>query len=146
MSGRGGASGHDAPMIAYDAILRCYKCSLLTIKPIIESTSLINTNHFIVDPSSRWEKLCRYGMFHGGDSDSTGIIAGACYGAMFGLEGVPLNNYSHLEYRDRLERLAELLYLKSQRGKKETLKEIPADREVDSSVAKEAIDTQSPNS
>ena len=43
--GTGGASGHDAPMIAYDAILRCYEGSLLTIKPIIESTSLINTNH-----------------------------------------------------------------------------------------------------
>ena len=49
-------------------------------------------------------------MFHGGDSDSTGIIAGACYGAMFGLEGVPLNNYRQLEYRDRLERLGSDLY------------------------------------
>ena len=60
--------------------------------------------------TSRWENVCRYGMFHGGDSDSTGIIAGACYGAMFGLEGVPLSNYSQLEYRDRLERLGRSLY------------------------------------
>ena len=66
-----------------------------------------------MDPSSRWEKLCRYGMFHGGDSDSTGIIAGACYGAMFGLQGVPLNNYLHLEYRDRLEKCGESLYYRS---------------------------------
>ena len=49
-------------------------------------------------------------MFHGGDSDSTGIIVGACYGAMFGLEGVPLNNYSQLEYRERLERLGSRLF------------------------------------
>ena len=86
-------------------------------------------------------------MFHGGDSDSTGIIAGACYGAMFGLEGVPANNYRHLEYRDRLEKLAELLYSKNQKEMKETIKELPADtKEVDSSVAKERIDTEPTNS
>ena len=65
------------------------------------------------DPPSRWETLCRYGMFHGGDSDSTGIIAGACYGAMFGMEGVPPNNYTQLEYRDRLEKLGGELFYKS---------------------------------
>ena len=59
-------------------------------------------------------------MFHGGDSDSTGIIAGACYGAMFGLEGVPLNNYRQLEYRDRLERLGSDLFDKSELIKKPT--------------------------
>ena len=32
-------------------------------------------------------------MFHSGDSDSTGVIAGACFGAMFGFEGVPDRNY-----------------------------------------------------
>ncbi|KAI6660397.1 Protein ADP-ribosylarginine hydrolase-like [Oopsacas minuta] len=88
-SGLAGSSGHDAPMIAYDAIIRTYQME---------------------DPYSRWERLCRYGMFHGGDSDSTGIIAGACYGAMYGLEGVPLNNHTQLEYRDRLERLGSGLY------------------------------------
>eukprot|EP00800_Vazella_pourtalesii_P020268 TRINITY_DN70_c0_g1_i13.p1 TRINITY_DN70_c0_g1~~TRINITY_DN70_c0_g1_i13.p1 ORF type:complete len:280 (-),score=51.29 TRINITY_DN70_c0_g1_i13:57-896(-) len=76
-------------MIAYESILRTYQTS---------------------DPAIRWERLCRYGMFHGGDSDSTGIIAGACYGAMFGLEGVPLNNYRQLEYRDRLEKLGSDLF------------------------------------
>ena len=71
-------------------------------------------NYQIVeDPPSRWERLCRYGMFHGGDSDSTGIIAGACYGAMFGMQGVPPNNYTQLEYRDRLEKLGGELFYKS---------------------------------
>lgn len=32
-------------------------------------------------------------MFHGGDSDSTGVIAGACYGAMHGFAGVPEGLY-----------------------------------------------------
>ena len=33
------------------------------------------------------------GMFHGGDSDSTGVMAGCWYGAMYGFEGVPEGNY-----------------------------------------------------
>ncbi|KAI6660399.1 Protein ADP-ribosylarginine hydrolase-like [Oopsacas minuta] len=104
-NGTGGSSGHDAPMIAYDSIMRIY----IMPEPV-------------EGPYSRWERLCRYGMFHGGDSDSTGIIAGACYGAMYGREGVPLNNYIQLEYRDRLERLGKLLYSKSQKVIKEVTK------------------------
>ena len=83
--GTGGASGHDAPMIAYDAILGA---------------------------ADSWVELCNRGMFHGGDSDSTGIIAGALYGAMHGFKGVPEGNYKSLEYRDRMEKLAKKLYSK----------------------------------
>ena len=86
-SGWGGASGHDAPMIAYDALLGC---------------------------GDSWEELCKRGMFHGGDSDSTGIIAGACWGAMKGFDGVPECNYKGLEYRDRLVKLAENIWKKSE--------------------------------
>ena len=82
-SGWGGSSGHDAPMIAYDALLSY---------------------------DGTWEDLCSRAMFHGGDSDSTGVIAGACYGAMFGFEGVPPGNYKKLEYLDRLKELAKQLY------------------------------------
>ena len=82
-SGWGGSSGHDAPMIAYDALL---------------SSSL------------DWKELCSRSMFHSGDSDSTGVIAAACYGAMKGFEGVPENNYNSLEYRDKLELLGKQLY------------------------------------
>ena len=32
-------------------------------------------------------------MFHSGDSDSTGVIAAACYGAMYGFSGVPDCNH-----------------------------------------------------
>ena len=52
-------------------------------------------------------------MLHGGDSDSTGIIAAACWGAMKGLHGVPLAHYKNLEYRDRLERLGGKLFDKT---------------------------------
>lgn len=81
-AGTGGASGHDAPMIAYDALLS----------------------------SDSWSELCLRGMLHGGDSDSTGIIAAACWGAMYGLRGVPEGHYKNLEYVDRLRALGKKLY------------------------------------
>eukprot|EP00105_Crassostrea_gigas_P039197 XP_019923345.1 PREDICTED: uncharacterized protein LOC105329631 isoform X2 [Crassostrea gigas] len=81
--GVGGASGHDAPMIAYDAILQAGK---------------------------NWGELCKRAMFHGGDSDSTGVIAACCYGAMYGYEGVPEVNYKDIEYHDRLVHEAKKLF------------------------------------
>ncbi|KAH3761594.1 protein ADP-ribosylarginine hydrolase [Pelomyxa schiedti] len=82
-SGWGGSSGHDAPMIAYDSLLWS---------------------------GNSWEKLCWSGILHGGDNDSTGCIAGAMFGALYGIEGVPLCNYEALEYRGRLETLGRQLY------------------------------------
>ena len=38
-------------------------------------------------------------MLHGGDSDSTGTIVGAWYGALYGLEQVYQSNYLHSEGR-----------------------------------------------
>ena len=81
--GWGGASGHDAPMIAYDAILGA---------------------------GESWSELCRRGMFHGGDSDSTGILAGAMWGAYHGFKGVPENHHKDLEYWDRLVNLADKIF------------------------------------
>jgi len=57
-----------------------------------------------------WETLMVHSALHGGDSDSTGTIAGAWYGALYGLKGVPLCNYSELEYKDRLIGLGKDLY------------------------------------
>ncbi|XP_041038474.1 ADP-ribosylarginine hydrolase [Carcharodon carcharias] len=78
-----GRSGHDAPMIAYDALLSA---------------------------GESWTQLCSHGMFHGGDSDSTGVIAGCCWGALHGLSSVPPGNYEHLEYKERLLAAARGLY------------------------------------
>lgn len=85
-SGWGGASGHDAPMIAYDALLGA---------------------------GDSWEELCLRGMLHSGDNDSTGIIAGSAWGAMYGFKGVPKCNYEGLEYRDRLSNMASQLFRKA---------------------------------
>lgn len=86
LNGWGGASGHDAPMIAYDALLGA---------------------------GDSWIELCKRGMLHGGDNDSTGAIAGAMFGALYGFKGVPLCNYKNVEYHDRLEKMALDLYMLS---------------------------------
>uniref|UniRef100_A0A8C6UM66 ADP-ribosylarginine hydrolase n=1 Tax=Neogobius melanostomus TaxID=47308 RepID=A0A8C6UM66_9GOBI len=82
-SGWGGSSGHDAPMIAYDALLGA---------------------------GSDWEELMNRAAFHGGDSDSTAVIACCCWGVLYGFKGVPEGNYAKLEYKDRLEKCGEQLY------------------------------------
>ena len=81
-AGWGGASGHDAPMIAYDATL---------------------------GSGDSWIELCKRGILHSGDNDSTGVMAGCWFGARFGFVGVPDNHYKKLEYRDRLEKAADVL-------------------------------------
>ncbi|XP_068160909.1 ADP-ribosylarginine hydrolase [Antennarius striatus] len=83
LAGWGGRSGHDAPMIALDALLGA---------------------------DSDWKELMERGAFHAGDSDSTAVIACCIWGLLYGTQGVPTGNYSKLEYRDRLERSAEKLY------------------------------------
>ncbi|KAK6169005.1 hypothetical protein SNE40_020138 [Patella caerulea] len=82
-SGWGGASGHDAPLIAYDSIL------------------------FAKDD---WTELANRAFFHGGDSDSTAVMAACWFGALYGYKGVPESNYMGLEYQSRLERAGEILY------------------------------------
>lgn len=77
--GWGGASGHDAPLIAYDAFLGA---------------------------NGEWggdDGVIARGVLHGGDNDSTGIIACSWHGAFYGWEGVPDGGYGDLEYRFRLQ-------------------------------------------
>jgi ADP-ribosylarginine hydrolase len=56
-----------------------------------------------------WIELCKRGILHSGDNDSTGVMAGCWFGARFGFLGVPDNHYKKLEYRDRLEKAADVL-------------------------------------
>ena len=86
--GWAGASGHDAPMIAYDALLGA---------------------------GASWEELCSRAMFHGGDSDSTGVIAGAWWGVLYGMDGVPVKNYEKLEYKERVKKVADDLFSKAKK-------------------------------
>ncbi|GAB1292999.1 Inactive ADP-ribosyltransferase ARH2 [Apodemus speciosus] len=81
--GRGGRRGHDAPMIAYDALLAA---------------------------GSDWTELCHRAMFHGGESGATGAIAGCLFGLLHGLATVPRGLYQELEHKGRLEDLGAALH------------------------------------
>ncbi|XP_005374006.1 PREDICTED: protein ADP-ribosylarginine hydrolase-like protein 1 isoform X2 [Chinchilla lanigera] len=81
--GRGGRRGHDAPMIAYDALLAA---------------------------GSSWAELCHRAMFHRGESGATGAIAGCLFGLLHGLDTVPRGLYQELEHRARLEELGTALH------------------------------------
>ncbi|KAJ0056379.1 hypothetical protein NL108_006863, partial [Boleophthalmus pectinirostris] len=88
--GRAGRRGHDAPMIAYDALLAA---------------------------GSDWNELCRRAMFHGGESPGTGLIAGCLFGLLHGLSSVPSGLYQDLDKRARLEELGEALYKAASKDK-----------------------------
>ncbi|XP_042786605.1 protein ADP-ribosylarginine hydrolase-like protein 1 isoform X2 [Panthera leo] len=81
--GRGGRRGHDAPMIAYDALLGA---------------------------GDNWTELCQRAMCHGGESGATGTIAGCLFGLLHGLDAVPTGLYQDLEHKEELARLGEALY------------------------------------
>jgi ADP-ribosylarginine hydrolase len=84
-SGMGGSSGHDSVIIAYDALL---------------------------GSGDDWIEFMKRGALHGGDSDSTGSIGAAWWGALYGLHNVPFNHYKEVEYRDIVERLGKQLFTK----------------------------------
>lgn len=132
LDGWAGRSGHDAPMIAYDALMAAKKnwaqlCSRYTLPSArwLQCNIVADLVSGFTDkgnPCSRSQNQtvprhkgralmshCR-AMFHAGDSDSTGVIAAAWFGALFGYAGVPECNYSNLEYRKRLEEQGQKLY------------------------------------
>ncbi|XP_071792912.1 ADP-ribosylhydrolase ARH1-like [Asterias amurensis] len=80
-----GSCGHDAPLIAYDALLF----------------------------SESWEDLCNGAMFHGGDGSSSGSIAASWWGLIHGLIGVPDRHHAQVEFRDRLLDVGTKLYAMS---------------------------------
>ncbi|KAG8521151.1 [Protein ADP-ribosylarginine] hydrolase-like protein 1 [Galemys pyrenaicus] len=86
--GRAGRRGHDAPMIAYDALLGA---------------------------GGSWTELCQRAMFHGGESGATGSIAGCLFGLLHGLDAVPAGLYQHLAHRAQLECLGAALHRLSTR-------------------------------
>ena len=43
--------------------------------------------------NDNWEELMLRAALHGGDSDSTGCIAGSWFGAIYGFKNVHENNY-----------------------------------------------------
>ncbi|XP_035169914.1 protein ADP-ribosylarginine hydrolase-like, partial [Oxyura jamaicensis] len=83
LGGWPGRSGHDAPMVALEALLAAGGC---------------------------WATLCHRGVLHGGDNDSTGTIAAGCWGLLGGLATVPPGLHCGLEYRGRLSAAARRLH------------------------------------
>lgn len=49
-------------------------------------------------------------MLHGGDNDSTGTIAGAWYGALYGLEDVFPINFLNCEGKKKIVDLGKAIY------------------------------------
>jgi ADP-ribosylglycohydrolase len=41
--------------------------------------------------------MCNVSIVHGGDNDSTATIAGAWYGAYYGMREAPGNHYEYME-------------------------------------------------
>ncbi|NXU53542.1 ADPRH hydrolase, partial [Turnix velox] len=83
LGGWAGRSGHDAPMVALEALLMA---------------------------GDNWEELCARGVLHGGDNDSTGTIAAGCWGLCWGLGTVPPGLHQTLEYRERLRDVGRKLH------------------------------------
>ena len=72
-----GSNGFDSVIIAYDCLLDC---------------------------KGSFETLLYYAALHAGDSDSTGCIAGAFYGAYYGKFDLPPNMFN-IEFYDKIKEL-----------------------------------------
>lgn len=78
-----GASGLDATLIAYDALL---------------------------SSGSSWEDLCNNSMFHSGQGKVSGALAAGWWGIQHGFSPVPLCNYNSVDFKERLMSAAANLY------------------------------------
>ncbi|XP_076219895.1 ADP-ribosylhydrolase ARH1-like [Aptenodytes patagonicus] len=83
LEGWPGRSGHDAPMVALEALLAAGGC---------------------------WGDLCARGVLHGGDSDSTGTITAGCWGLRGGLAPIPPGLHCCLEHCGRLRNATHRLH------------------------------------
>ncbi len=80
-----GSAGDDSTIIAYDCLL---------------------------DSDFKWEKLVFYAMLHGGDTDTTGCIAGAWYGAIKEYGDVPIDLLDRIERYNEIKKVGRDLYKK----------------------------------
>lgn len=78
-----GSAGDDSTIISYDCLL---------------------------DSQDNWEKLVIYAMLHVGDTDTTGCISGAWYGAYYGFKNIPKHYRNEVEFKTELETLGKDLY------------------------------------
>ena len=64
----------------------------------------------LLGSGDNWEEFCLRGVLHGGDSDSTAIIGGCWFGALYGFKNVPKINWEGLEKLEILAMIGEDLY------------------------------------
>ena len=83
-AGWAGASGDDSCIIAYDALL----CA----------------------GPNNYEKMMLHSALHAGDSDSTGTIAAAWYGAIYGFNNVFKSNWDNIEKKKEMTQISEDLF------------------------------------
>lgn len=107
MFGCGGASGHDAPMIAYDCLLFAVQRS--------GGSDLDDDDYSYLDVVDKRSWIGQTGALsmsalHTGDSDSTAILCCAWYGALFGFHGVPKKHVLQVEYASELVQVADELF------------------------------------
>jgi ADP-ribosylarginine hydrolase len=92
-----GSSGLDSIIISYEALI-------LSIIPNPDySVNLIN-------PTYSWESLLFFSSLHIGDTDSTGAISGAWFGALNGFKNFDQNKLIDLEFYNQLIDVGDKLY------------------------------------
>lgn len=98
--GWGGSSGHDCVLVAYDAFLGAEQAAR-------------GVDDAAAAAARGWQELLLRGVLHGGDSDTTGTIAGAWWGAAHGFAGVSAANVATVEGGREGDVLADRLLRRS---------------------------------
>ena len=91
-----GLSGIDSVIYSYDALL----------------LSIIPNNNLEIDLNKveyNWESIIFFGCLHIGDTDSTGAILGAWYGALNGFKGIDKNKMKELEFFNEINEIVKKL-------------------------------------
>lgn len=105
-----GSCGMSSVMIALDAILYAFywheMAFEIDVAMACKKPETIDPKYF----EKVWELVIVVGMLHGGDNDSTGILAGSFYGALVGARGVSKNLIQDLEYLDEMWKLSDRLF------------------------------------
>lgn len=105
-----GSCGISSVLIAYDALLYAIYwnefSSDVDFNNVFKNPEMVDLKYY----EKVWELTIIAGMLHGGDNDSTGIIVGGFYGALFGARGVTKNLIEDIEYLDLMWGLANQLW------------------------------------
>lgn len=90
---RYGASGISSIIVAYDSLLMSYQ----------GNTWPLDSNFKNLKVSL--DSLLFFSTLHFGDNDTTGAIAGAWYGALYGFKNFDIEKLNQLEFKDKLNKL-----------------------------------------